>query len=227
MRAKDRHIKPHFTVNGQIWFVEKDLDPQYFEFSKHPCARVWFGPEGIRRLIDVYHWWKKKDPENARITDAMLLRHCDAYQLVCGYGRAKYGVVLRDPVSVFIQYPGSVHSRNWLNRKIPHLSKDQRANAKHYLLSGYCRVSNQHMMISRIDRPDWREVLAVHFCPHDPEEGMDRTYSDGAADYYRRCLSKDKLTLKDKALYQMFPGSGGGHSHFIPLCEEFDDVQSE
>lgn len=23
MRAKDRHIKPHFTVNGQIWFAEK------------------------------------------------------------------------------------------------------------------------------------------------------------------------------------------------------------
>lgn len=226
MRAKDRHIKPHFTVNGQIYFCRRNLDPQEFEFAKNPRAWIWFGPEGMRRLIDAYHWWKKKDPDNARITDAMLLRHCDAYQLICGYGRMKYSVVLRDPVSIFIQYPGSVHSRNWLAQKMHRLPKDQRENVKYLLMSGYCRVSNRHMVIARIDRPDWREVLAVHFCPHDPEGAMDRTYSDGAADYYRRCLSDDKRTLTDKALFQMFPGSSEGHRHFIPLCEVIDDVQS-
>lgn len=219
MRAKDRHVKPHFTVNGQIWFVEKDLDPKEFEFSTDPAVRAWFGPDQIRHLISVYEWWKKKDPSCARITDSMLMRHCDAYQLIDGRGKVKYRVTNRSGVSVFVRFPDSRHSKNWRDRAVPHLKTDGRMSVDMMLRSGYCRTSNNHMIISRIDCPDWREKLAVHFSPHDPEAAMDRTYGRSAADYYRRCLSNDKIRVADRAQYGLFPGSGDGYDYFIPMCE--------
>lgn len=155
MRAKDRHIKPHFTVNGQIWFVEKDLDPREFEFSPDPAIRAWFGPDQMRHLISVYEWWKRKDASSARITDAMLIRHCDSYQLIDGRGKTKYRVVHRPDIPVFIRYPDSRHSKNWRDRTVPHLKKDERMSVDMMLRSGYCRTSNNHLIISRIDCPDW------------------------------------------------------------------------
>ncbi len=219
MRAKDRHIKPHFTVNGQIWFVEKDLDPREFEFSPDPAIRAWFGPDQMRHLVSVYEWWKRKDAASARITDAMLIRHCDSYQLIDGRGKMKYRVVHRPDIPVFIRYPDRRHSKNWRDRTVPHLKKDERMSVDMMLRSGYCRTSNNHLIISRIDCPNWREKLAVHFSPHDPEAALDRTYGRNAADYYRRCLSKDRIRLADRAQYGMFPGSADGYDYFIPMCE--------
>lgn len=41
---------------------------------------------------------------------------------------------------------------------------------------GYCVTSRRYRIVSRIDRPDWQ---SVHQCP----------------DFYRRCCSKDQLTV--------------------------------
>lgn len=57
--------------------------------------------------------------------------------------------------------------------------------------AGYRRTSNKYGLVSRIDRPDWVEVLADHL-GRSPAE----LYVRGCwADYYRRVLSNDTLEL--------------------------------
>lgn len=67
--------------------------------------------------------------------------------------------------------------------------------------AGYRVVSRKYKSLSRIDREDWQQVLAKHHCPWDPEGvGMTWVKSIGAGnaeDYYRRCLSKDEITVSD------------------------------
>ncbi len=51
---------------------------------------------------------------------------------------------------------------------------------------GYRRTSNAHGMVSRVDRPDWKERLKEMY-PHSP--GVLNP------DFYRRCVSQDTLEL--------------------------------
>lgn len=68
---------------------------------------------------------------------------------------------------------------------------------------GYRVVSRKHKTLSRIDRADWKQVLAKHQCPWDPDgEGMEWVLNIGernAEDYYRRCISKDTIEISDIA----------------------------
>jgi hypothetical protein len=54
---------------------------------------------------------------------------------------------------------------------------------------GYRRISNKFGMVARIDRPDWLEVMRKK---HPNWENAEVSM---IADYYRRCVSKDVLTL--------------------------------
>lgn len=80
--------------------------------------------------------------------------------------------------------------------------------------AGYCVVSRRHRTIARLDREDWREYLAAKHRPWSPNnEGMRWAMSPGMADFYRRCESKDKLTLPDtvwREAVQLLPNSGDG-----------------
>lgn len=66
------------------------------------------------------------------------------------------------------------------------------------IAQGYRRTSNRYGMVSRIDRPDWIEVLAAHlrrspaelYVPGEPD-----TPSASWMDYYRRVLSEDTLEI--------------------------------
>jgi len=87
---------------------------------------------------------------------------------------------------------------------------------------GYRRVSNAYQHVSRIDREDWILKLAAHldrapadlFIVHEHREGpgvhyrVGKRVSGGWCDYYRRCLSKDTLTISDLATFRAIPGSG-------------------
>lgn len=70
-----------------------------------------------------------------------------------------------------------------------------------YAKQGYRRISRKYGMISRIDRPDWKEHLAAKHSPWDPEAGMKwvNGIGDGmAADFYRRVHSEDVLEIGAK-----------------------------
>lgn len=73
---------------------------------------------------------------------------------------------------------------------------------------GYRRVSNTHKHLSRIDRPDWREHMAITHSPWSIDEGMAWVHclGSGAADHYRRCHSGDVITVTEKT-YRMVPQS--------------------
>ena len=75
---------------------------------------------------------------------------------------------------------------------------------------GYRRTSNKHRLASRIDRPDWRDVMAKHHSPRDWEEvgltWVNCMTPGDAADYYRRCLSKDTVKM-DEEVSRMMPVS--------------------
>jgi len=77
---------------------------------------------------------------------------------------------------------------------------------------GYRRVSNTHLMLSRIDRADWYRHMAQKHAPWDPNgQGIDWVWSMGSAcaeDHYRRVYSKDTIT-RPKNVFELIPSSGG------------------
>lgn len=66
---------------------------------------------------------------------------------------------------------------------------------------GYRRTSNKFGIISRVDRPDWIEYCKQNRFPVD-------------ADWYRRCLSKDKFEV-GQYVGRMFPTSNHDETGFV------------
>ena len=67
------------------------------------------------------------------------------------------------------------------------------------LARGYSVVSRRYQAVARIDRPDWRDVMAQDYAPWNLVEGVVWVASlgdRGAADHYRRVYSKDTLTVE-------------------------------
>lgn len=79
--------------------------------------------------------------------------------------------------------------------------------------SGYARISNRYTMVARIDRPDWKDVMAsAHTRGHAWVASMgDRD----AADHYRRCFSKDKIEGLPRSAYSKLPASSEGPRAFM------------
>lgn len=83
--------------------------------------------------------------------------------------------------------------------------------------AGYCITSHKHRHVSRIDRPDWREYLAVQHAPWDPEgEGMAWVTHMGAraGDQYRRVHSRDSLVVSEETV-RLLQSSEGGPDWFM------------
>ena len=79
----------------------------------------------------------------------------------------------------------------------------QEARAAAYMAQGYRRISGKHRMVSRIDRADWVELLAnnINRKPEDVHRmvGQSPAAMESWEDYYRRVLSKDRLTIDPTA----------------------------
>lgn len=67
------------------------------------------------------------------------------------------------------------------------------SDAKDLRAQGYRRTSNRHHLVSRIDRPDWAEALAEYM--HQGRDKADEYRTANWADFYRRVLSNDTLTV--------------------------------
>lgn len=102
---------------------------------------------------------------------------------------------------------------------LPSLVQAQ-ARAEALIASGYRSISNKYRCVSRIDRPDWREVMARSHLdghPGDPdflfERGMRWVVGlgDGAADHYRNRFSGDRRARLPQAVYDLVRKAGRGH----------------
>jgi hypothetical protein len=85
-----------------------------------------------------------------------------------------------------------------------------------YMNQGYRRVSNKFCMLSRIDRSDWREHLAELHAPWDPlGQGKEWAALPFAEDWYRRCVSKDVITVSS-SVSRLVDTSGHDRIGFVP-----------
>jgi hypothetical protein len=98
------------------------------------------------------------------------------------------------------------------------------AVAERLIRSGYCPVSNKHFMLSRIDRPDWREHMALKHCGGRDEEDpfwkamewVAMLGEQGAADHYRRCYSKDRITVSPEVYGRVKHGNSNRRNRGRP-----------
>ena len=89
------------------------------------------------------------------------------------------------------------------NRLLKILKEEKDLNLAILLISqGYLKTSNKHCMVSRLDREDWKEHMAISHSPWSIQDGMNwvECLDEGAEDHYRRCYSKDKVTVSEDVL---------------------------
>ncbi|AFB84056.1 hypothetical protein F418_p39 [Hafnia phage Enc34] len=227
-RLAEQHVIPHFKFNGGVWYCFREFDnegkyPNYFPV-KH--AKLYYSVANMEKLVSAYRWWKSIDKENARMTDAMLLRHASAYRFWDLHGRKRFDIVGKS--DVFMLNPGSIFTAEYISyvsRRCKNVKGGKSRIAPEMIpaliASGYRRTSNKHHRVTRIDREDWKEVLAVDLEPHDPlGSGMARAHGYGMGDHYRRCYSNDSMVIDSDYLFKLFPGSDEGPDCFVPWCEE-------
>ena len=65
---------------------------------------------------------------------------------------------------------------------------------------GYLRTSNKYCSLSRIDREDWNIHMAISHSPWSLDCGLRwvEVLGNDAEDHYRRCYSKDKITVSEE-----------------------------
>lgn len=80
--------------------------------------------------------------------------------------------------------------------------------------AGYCITSRASRTASRLDRADWKVKLAsTHVDGHAWVECLGDA---SAADYYRRCVSRDQITVPHHWIKEL-GNSGSGPTRFQPL----------
>lgn len=83
----------------------------------------------------------------------------------------------------------------WNDKKIT-ITEQHRIEAKSLMEKGYRRISNKYCLISRVDREDWKELVAKRFCPWDQKQGMELVERrKPCGGFYRSVISEDKLTV--------------------------------
>lgn len=223
MPLKDRYPKPRIRMSGGLYYIERELyrDQYHRPATKLPNVFAVFTRHRLNSLIEAYKWWNARKPADAAITDAMLIRYADFWRYE---GPDSASAWCGDPIRTLARHPKfkarkvkeykRVFSKLLLGKGDINLTAEVVAEM---IEAGYCRVSNNFRTLSRIDRPDWREVLAVAHCAWDPSgAGMQAAMSSRAGDSYRRCHSQDKVTLPRTAdhIFKMFPSSCDGPDHF-------------
>ena len=80
-------------------------------------------------------------------------------------------------------------------------------------------------MVTRVDRPDWKEHMAREHSPWDAKRGTDdgprwvRCLGDGAADHYRRVYSMDSIEGVPEPIFKLVPGSNWDTCGYIEVTQ--------
>lgn len=86
-----------------------------------------------------------------------------------------------------------------------------------YLISvGYRAISNKHKMVSRVDRPDFVQILAQRLLRAPADfyvPGQDRVTANWV-DHYRRGISSDKRSVPDE-VFKLMKGSTWDHVGYV------------
>lgn len=107
---------------------------------------------------------------------------------------------------------------------------DSEAEGRRLVESGYRATSNKYRMASRLDRPDWREAMADYQTGGFPgDKAKNRAdgmrwvagLGSGAADFYRRVISKDTLCDLPDAVFRVVRAAG---SHGWGGCDEYLEI---
>ena len=96
---------------------------------------------------------------------------------------------------------------------------DARERAARLVELGYRKVSNRYRIIARVDRHDWVSVMASQLLRAPADfyvPGSDKV-EGGWCDYYRRCLSKDCITMppEDHDVFKLIPSSSGDACGYV------------
>lgn len=89
--------------------------------------------------------------------------------------------------------------------------------ANKLIAKGYRRTSRKYGLIARIDRPDWKEYMAIKHSPWSLEEGLVwvRCLGKAAPDHYRRCYSTSKMEVGQSSGLKI-PCSNWDETEYIP-----------
>lgn len=83
-------------------------------------------------------------------------------------------------------------------------------DVKALIADGYRRISNSYRHIARIDRPDWKDVLAKSMNTTADKLSTETSWED----HYRRVHSKDVLEVPQH-VYKRIPGSSGDRCGYV------------
>lgn len=224
-----REFIPHFRRNGGIWHVVKNINGRCYsgnQLAPHKRFEAWLSESQFKDLISAYFWWKGKAPVDAHISDSMIMRRASAMRFLEPYPAKKITLCLDGRGSnVFADNPTSVFSDEFFStlrfkgeKKNP--AKQNPKMIQRMIASGYCRVSNNHQTVSRLDKTDWQKEVALYYNPDDPDgAGRERAVGCTAADTYRRCIGKDKVHIENRELFKLFPSSDSGPWTYLPMVE--------
>ena len=97
--------------------------------------------------------------------------------------------------------------------------------------AGSCITSRRHRLANRLDRRDWREYMAKRHAPWDPEgdgKAWVECLGDYAADHYRRCYSKDKITVPEEWVKPLGNSRDGPTEfRYLPYDQNSVELQQE
>src|SRR5687767_14849981 len=102
----------------------------------------------------------------------------------------------------------------WIKNVLPMSSY----SAEQLIDMGYRRVSNSARHISRVDREDWKEYMALQ-SSRSLKEGLEWVNGmDCPEDHYRRVYAKDVITVP-ASIYDKIPSSCWDKTGYIPISE--------
>lgn len=225
--GKSRYEKPLFRLQGGLYYV---LHPLYIKTERPPgMSHVFavYSRHDLNAMLTAAKWWMEKDPQGC-ISDAMIFRYAafwrfeDRENVKASVWHGDLKLIAKHP-DFHVRRPKSIDLAflKTADKKVK-FSKEKVAEM---IAAGYCRVSNKFLNLSRIDRPDWQWELAVRHAPWDPTgDGMQWANSSRMGDHYRRCYSKDVISLPSdcREIFNMFPGSGEGPDQYTALTTKFD-----
>lgn len=112
-------------------------------------------------------------------------------------------------------------------RHVRHKDSNMREAMK-LAAQGYAITSRAFCMATRIERPDWRENMAIRHAPWSLSEGLKWVSLLGgrAGDHYRRVYSKDKVTVHEDVRKYMPRSSSCDLNDYLPKKGEMNCLSS-